>query len=113
MKNTASLVISSDKIEGTTVYNTDGDKLGSIDDLMIDKTSGRIRFAVLEFGGFLGIGTDRYPMPWHLLAYDAAKEGYVVPIDQERLHEAPQYGEGKAPPFTDEYNEMINAYYGD
>ena len=55
-------VISSDKVEGTTVYNTAGDKLGSVDDLMIDKVSGQIRYAVLEFGGFLGMGTDRYPL---------------------------------------------------
>lgn len=105
-------VISSDKVEGTTVYNPAGDKLGTIDDLMIDKMSGRVRFAVLEFGGFLGIGTDRYPLPWHLLTYDVAKEGYVVPIDGERLQEAPRYGEGMAPPYTDEYNEKVNAYYG-
>ena len=56
-------VISSERVEGTSVYNQAGDKLGSIDDLMIDKLSGRVRYAVLEFGGFLGIGTDRYPLP--------------------------------------------------
>ena len=61
--STASAVISSDHVEGTKVYDTAGDKLGSIDDLMIDKVSGQVRYVVLEFGGFLGIGTDRYPLP--------------------------------------------------
>jgi sporulation protein YlmC with PRC-barrel domain len=78
-------VISSDKVEGTKVYNTAGDKLGSVDDLMIDKVSGQIRYAVLEFGGFLGMGTDRYPLPWNMLKYDLDKEGYVVPIDKDKL----------------------------
>ena len=58
----SSSVISSDRVEGSSVFNTDGDKLGSIDDLMIDKLSGQVRYAVMEFGGFLGMGTDRYPM---------------------------------------------------
>ena len=57
-------IIPSDKVEGATVYNNAGDKLGSIDNLMIDKFSGNIRYAVLECGGFFGIGTDRYPLPW-------------------------------------------------
>jgi sporulation protein YlmC with PRC-barrel domain len=56
--------ISSTKVTGTAVYNANGDKLGSIDDVIIDKVSGRVRYAALEFGGFLGVGTDRYPLPW-------------------------------------------------
>src|ERR1700736_3276703 len=75
-------VISSEKVEGTAVYNPDGDKLGSIDDLMIDKWSGQVRYAVLEFGGFLGMGTDRYPIPWSMLKYDDGKSGYIVPLDK-------------------------------
>ena len=68
-------VISSDRVEGASVYNANGDKLGSIDDLMIDKYSGNVRYAVMEFGGFLGMGTDRYPLPWSMLKYDTALEG--------------------------------------
>ena len=80
--STHSDIISSDKVEGTTVYDTAGDKLGSVDDLMIDKRSGQVRYAVLEFGGFLGMGTDRYPLPWDLLKYDVEKGGYMVPLDK-------------------------------
>ena len=90
-------VISSDKVEGTSVYNANGDKLGSIDDLMIDKYSGNVRYAVMEFGGFLGMGTDRYPLPWSMLKYDTGVEGYVVPV---------------TPEYSDEYGRKVHDYYG-
>jgi sporulation protein YlmC with PRC-barrel domain len=106
-------VTSSDRVEGTTVYNREGDKLGSIDDLMIDKVSGQVRYAVMEFGGFLGMGTDRYPLPWSALKYDTDREGYVVPIDKARLKGAPRYAETDAPEFTPEYTRRVNDYYGD
>ncbi|WP_341678458.1 PRC-barrel domain-containing protein [Niveibacterium sp. SC-1] len=104
-------VISSDKVEGTNVYNTAGEKLGSIDDLMIDKQSGQVRYAVLEFGGFLGMGTDRYPLPWSILKYDTAKDGYVVPLDKDRLDKAPHYALDDTPTFTPEYGTEVNRYY--
>ena len=105
-------VISSEKVEGTKVYNAAGEKLGSIDDLMIDKRSGQVRYAVLEFGGFLGMGTDRYPLPWNLLKYDTDKEGYVVPLDKDRLEQAPRYAQGAQPPYTTDYGRQVNSYYG-
>ncbi len=105
-------VISSDKVEGTSVFNQAGDKLGSIDDLMIDKHSGHVRYAVMEFGGFLGMGTDRYPLPWSLLKYDAEKEGYVVPLDKDRLKDAPRYANESAPEYTGDYGRTVNGYYG-
>jgi hypothetical protein len=105
-------VISSDKVEGTTVYNAAGDKLGSIDDLMIDKHSGQVRYAVMEFGGFLGMGTDRYPLPWNMLKYDTGRGGYVVPLDKARLEGAPRYPDNDAPAYTPEYGQRVNSYYG-
>jgi sporulation protein YlmC with PRC-barrel domain len=108
----ANPVISSDKVEGTAVYNPDGDKLGSIDDLMIDKRSGQVRYAALEFGGFLGMGTDRYPLPWSMLKYDTGLDGYVVPLQKEQLDKAPKYGESEAPEYTDEYGRKVYDYYG-
>ena len=109
--NTNSDVISSDKVEGTTVYNTGGDKLGSIDDLMLDKISGQVRYAVLEFGGFLGVGTDRYPIPWKVLKYSTDKGGYIVPLDKAALDQAPKYSENKAPIYDRDYGSRINSYY--
>jgi len=109
---THSDVISSDRVEGTTVYNTAGEKLGSIDDLMIDKVSGQVRYAVLEFGGFLGIGTDRYPLPWSLLKYDVTQDGYVVPLDKDKLEGAPKYAHNQVPDYTTDYGRRVRGYYG-
>ena len=105
-------VISSQEVEGTAVYNAAGEKLGSIDDLMIDKQSGQVRYAVLEFGGFLGIGTDRYPLPWSMLKYDTSQDGYLVPIDKVTLENAPHYPQTNAPEYTDEYGRKVYDYYG-
>ena len=105
-------VISSDRVEGSAVYNTAGDKLGTIDDLMIDKLSGQVRYAVLEFGGFLGMGTDRYPIPWVMLNYDTSQGGYVVPLDKAKLEGAPRYADSSVPEYDDPYTMRINNYYG-
>jgi sporulation protein YlmC with PRC-barrel domain len=112
--STKSDVICSDKVEGTAVYNNAGEKLGSIDQLVIDKRSGQVRHAVLEFGGFLGIGTDRYPLPWTMLHYDTVKDGYVVPLDKDRLKDAPRYTRSDVPPFTTDtsYGQRVNNFYG-
>ena len=105
-------VISSERVEGTSVYSTNGDKLGSIDDLMIDKISGQVCFAVLEFGGFLGIGTDRYPVPWSMLDYDTTREGYVVPLDKDRIEKAPRYATGERLDYDPDFSRNVNSYYG-
>jgi len=105
-------VISSDKVEGTNVYNLAGEKLGSVDDLMINKHSGQVLYAVLEFGGFLGLGTDRYPLPWNMLKYDTVKDGYVVPLDKAKLDKAPRYAENDLPAYTPEYGKKVDSFYG-
>ena len=105
-------VISSDKVEGSAVYNGNGDKLGSIDDLMIDRQSGTVRYAVLEFGGFLGMGTDRFPLPWSMLKYDTQREGYVVPVDKSQLEGAPHYASGEIPEYSDAYGRTVYNHYG-
>ena len=104
--------ISSSKVAGTAVYNANGDKLGSIDDLIIDKLSGQVRYAALEFGGFLGMGTDRYPIPWSMLKYDTRLEGYVVPLQKEQLEKAPRYAQTSMPEYTDDYGRKVYDYYG-
>ena len=105
-------VISSDRVEGTAVYNTAGDKLGSIDHLVIDKRSGLVRYATLEFGGFLGMGTNRYPVPWSLLEYDTNLGGYAVPIDKAMLDGATQYRDDARPDYDDDYGRTVYDYYG-
>ncbi len=105
-------MISSDRVEGTDVYNMSGDKLGSIDCVMIDKLSGHTRYAVMDFGGFLGMGTDQYPLPWSMLKYDTAKEGYVVPVDQAALENAPKYNKDNRPEYSEEYGRTVHDHYG-
>lgn len=105
-------LISSDRVEGTDVYNQAGDKLGSVDSVMIDKLSGQTRYAVMEFGGFLGMGTDHFPVPWSLLKYDTSKEGYVVPIDKTQLENAPKFDKGSRPEYSDDYGRRVHEHYG-
>ena len=75
-------LIGSDKVEGTDVYNARGEHMGSIERVMIDKRSGQVAYAVLSFGGFLGIGSDYYPVPWAALTYDTTLGGYRTNITE-------------------------------
>lgn len=109
----ANPLISSHKVQGTTVYNTAGEKLGSIENLVIDKQSGQVQYALLEFGGLLGVGTDRYPIPWSMLTYDTALDGYVVPLDKSRLENAPRHPQTEEPDYSDaKYVRHVRDYYG-
>ncbi|ESY62776.1 PRC-barrel domain-containing protein [Mesorhizobium sp. B283B1A] len=83
--------IAASRVIGTTVYNTAGDSIGSIEDVMLDKTSNGIMFAVIGFGGFLGMGEKYHAIPWASLDYDQDKGGYVVPFSKEQLKAAPAY----------------------
>src|SRR5580704_14308001 len=88
-KRETSQLIAADKVEGTAVYNTRGEKLGSIERVMIDKVSGRVAYAVMSFGGFLGIGDRHHPLPWSVLRYDPSNDGYVVNLDKKVLESGP------------------------
>ena len=69
-KRETGALIGSDKVEGTDVYNSNGDRVGTIERVMIDKIGGKVAYAVMSFGGFLGLGSDYYPLPWSLLKYN-------------------------------------------
>jgi hypothetical protein len=89
-RETAGL-IGSDKVEGTYVYDAKGEHIRSIERVMIEKISGQVAYAVLSFGGFLGIGSDYYPIPWDALRYDTSLGGYRINIPEEQLKGAPKY----------------------
>jgi PRC-barrel domain len=91
-KRETNALIGSDRVEGTNVYRSNGDKVGSIERVMIDKISGKVAYAVMGFGGFLGIGDDHYPVPWSLLKYNTRLGGYEVNISDQQLAGAPKYG---------------------
>ena len=86
-------LISSEDVEGTNVYDMNGTKIGDIDHLMIDKISGRVSYAVMSFGGFIGLGHSHYPIPWGALKYDTKLNGYVTGITQEQLKDAPAFSD--------------------
>ena len=86
-----SRLIASNKVEGTAVYNRQGERLGSVYNFMVDKMSGQVAYAVMSFGGFLGIGDSYHPLPWKSLTYDTTAGGYVVDLDRSRLEGAPSY----------------------
>lgn len=105
-------LINSDDVEGTRVYNPQGEYLGEIDDLVIDKFSGQVVYALMSFGGLLGIGEKTYPLPWGVLKYDTAKEGYVVSLDKQTLENAPSYDEDERIDMADEaWNKRVYGYY--
>jgi len=109
--NTGTL-ISAGTIRGTPVYNTDGEALGSVEDIMVDTETGRIVYALMSFGGFLGIGERTHPLPWAVLKYDKERRGYVVPLTKAMLVDAPTYGRDEAPRFGERaYEESIHDYY--
>jgi PRC-barrel domain len=89
-RETASL-IGSDKVEGTAVYGADERKIGTLQRVMIDKMSGKVAYAVVSFGGFLGMGEDYYPLPWANLKYDTSLGGYRVGITEDQLKGAPKF----------------------
>jgi hypothetical protein len=92
MEGQASNLTESDKESGKAVYGADNKKIGSIEKVMVDNTSGEIAYAVLSFGGFLGIGSDHYPVPWKVLRYDEKLGGYRSDISENRLKGAPKHG---------------------
>jgi sporulation protein YlmC with PRC-barrel domain len=79
------------RVRGTPVYNDAGEKIGTVEDVVLDKLSNRIMFAALGFGGVMGLGEKYYPVPWSMLDYDEDKGGYVVPLDREKIKSAPAY----------------------
>jgi hypothetical protein len=106
-------LISADKVTGTNVYNREGEKLGSVYNVMLNKLNGQVAYAIMSFGGFLGMGESYHPLPWRALTYDPGLGGYVVDIDRRQLESAPYYTTRDEPDWADRrYAERINSYYG-
>ena len=105
-------LISAGKVQGTNVYNTNGDSLGEVYDVMIDKRTGKTVYAVMSFGGFLGMGNRYHPLPWTTLKYDTRQGGYVVGLTKEQLEGAPTFGRDDSPAWGDRtYEQSIHDYY--
>ena len=109
-RETASL-IGSDKVEGTAVYGADEKKIGSLERVMIDKLSGKVAYAVVSFGGFMGMGEDYYPLPWSMLNYDTKLGGYRVALTRDRLDNAPKYSKSTDWNWSRENDRRVYDFY--
>ena len=111
-RETSNLIVS-DKVEGTPVYRLNGDNIGQIERVMIDKISGKVAYAVMSFGGFLGIGEDYYPLPWSVLTYNPTLGGYEVEITEQQLKNAPRYSRHETWDWADrQRTQKLTDYYG-
>jgi len=108
----AGRLIGSDKVEGTEVHDRAGNRLGTIERVMIDKLSGKVAYAVMSFGGFLGLGERYHPLPWAVLDYDTNQHAYVVDLDTTTLEKAPTIGNQDRVDLSDEtYGREVHDYY--
>ena len=105
-------LISSEKVDGTAAYDRSGERLGTVHHLMLNKRSGHVEYAVMSFGGFLGMGEGYTPLPWRSLTYDKRLGGYLLDIDRNRLEQAPRFGRDALPNWSDRgYRERIDTYW--
>ena len=104
-------LIGSDKVEGTAVYGADGQKIGKIERVMLDKVSGKVAYAVLSFGGFMGMGEEYYPVPWSTLKYDTSLGGYRVNLTKHKLEKAPKYSSSTGWNWNRENDRRVYDYY--
>jgi sporulation protein YlmC with PRC-barrel domain len=106
-------MISSRRVEGTNVFDRDGKKLGTIHSVMIGKRSGKVGYALLEFGGVLGVGSHVHPIPWDSLTYDVDRDGYTVEMSRDQLQHAPRMSlDDTDRPISREHAEEVRSYYG-
>ena len=104
-------LISADRVQGTPVFDLEGEKIGHIEDVMLDKEAGKVAYAIMSHGGFLGAGERYHPLPWSMLRYDVEMNGYVVPLDKAQLEDAPTldhteiYGD-------DAWQQIVHSHYG-
>jgi PRC-barrel domain len=105
-------LIGSDKVEGTPVYRSNGERVGTVTRVMIDKVSGKVAYAVMSFGGFLGIGEDYYPLPWSALTYNERLGGYEFNVTEEQLKNAPRYAQNENWDWNDQTRtQQVDTYY--
>ncbi len=106
-------LLSASTIEGTPVQNQAGEDLGEINELMIDLEKGRIAYAVLSFGGFLGLGDKLFALPWEALAISAGGDFFILNVPRERLEQAEGFDKDHWPDMADtSWGERLHTYYG-
>ncbi|MET3825038.1 MULTISPECIES: PRC-barrel domain-containing protein [Sphingomonas] len=104
------LLLQSNKSDAMQVRSRDGDKIGSVLTLMVNKRTGQTIYAVLTIGGFLGMGKAYYPLPFSLLQFDPVNDTYIVTIDRRVLEGGPSWA-SNAPTFDQAYADRVSKYY--
>lgn len=105
-------LIPAERVTGADVYGQDGRKVGKVEDVAIDKLSGQVAYAIIGFGGLLGVGENYVPVPWSVLKYDAEKRGYVTPLSAEALKEAPSFEPKELSGWSDAHTrDRLLAFY--
>ncbi|HEY0012464.1 MAG TPA: PRC-barrel domain-containing protein [Allosphingosinicella sp.] len=107
-----SRLIASNKVEGTPVYSRDRHRLGTIYNFMVDKISGQAEYAVLRYGGFMGVGQRYYPLPWRVLTYHRDAGGYVIDMTARDFESAPSFDRTDEPEFDHDYGRRVHSWYG-
>jgi hypothetical protein len=105
-------LISAARVEGSPVFNTSAEHLGTIRGVMLHKLSGEVAYAVLAFGGVLGLGEKHYPLPWSALKYDVALGGYVVPYAKDKLQGAPGFTDEEIGEDDSPWRARVYDFYG-
>ncbi|OWJ63992.1 PRC-barrel domain-containing protein [Inquilinus limosus] len=105
-------LIASDKVERTPIRRPNGDRIGTIQRVMIDKRTGRVGYAVMTFGGFLGIGEDYYALSWSMLTYNEALDAYELDVSEDQLRGAPAHDRGERFDWDDrQWAQQVHDYY--
>jgi sporulation protein YlmC with PRC-barrel domain len=104
-------LIAASRVKKTPVFDTSGERLGAIDDILIDKESGQSAYALMAFDGFFGLGERYYPLPWSMLHFDVERDGYVVPLNMQQIESGVSVDDEEV---ADEvrWREALHAYYG-
>lgn len=106
-------VMSAGSLAGDSVCNAEGENLGTIKDIMIDMRNGKVGYAVLSFGAFLGIGEKLFAVPWNALSLDAENKRFVLDVDKDRLKSAPGFDKDKWPDMSGQvWAKDLHTYYG-
>src|SRR5512142_1244172 len=104
-------VMSASSLIGDSVVNAQGEDLGKIEEIMIHVPSGRIAYAVLSFGGFMGMGDKLFAIPWEALTLDEDEKHFVLNVDKEKLEKAPGFDKDKWPDMAEpQFRTAIDDY---
>ena len=106
-------LIASDRVTDTKVFDRNGNTIGTVRKMMIEKRNGTVRHLILGYGGLFGMGEENFPLPWDALEYDEKCDGYVSKIDNDRMRSdrAPRYGQNDEPKWDEDYQRQVRLYY--